>query len=196
MNTPKVIDIINFHGIVLWVIASEGISYVAAKPLSDLAKVDWRSAKSTFQQEENVVLYGSKWLNHPDFAGQGGTSTPTPAETGLYIRLDRARMYFARINTRHMKAKGAVEAAEQLLALQIEWAEAIHQYETTGAVVKRQRRDDRSQLVGLLKARSLVTDGAERKAITTLIHEALADAGCEVVVAKSAQGDLLDGNHD
>lgn len=193
MSQTKVENIINFHGIVLWVIRHEGVEYVAAKPLSDLAKVDWRSAKRTFQHDENVILYGTKWLTPPDFAGQGGTSTPSNDEKTLYIRLDRATLYLARISTRNMAAKGATEAAERLLALQVEWAEALHQYETIGVARKKDVRESRNQLVGLIKVRALANDPAEKKALTSLIYTVMSDAGCPVNKIVEEQRDMFNG---
>ncbi|WP_406622883.1 hypothetical protein [Acidovorax sp. SDU_ACID1] len=124
---------------------------------------------------ENVTLMGAKWLRSPVFAGQGGDITPTPDT--LFIQLDRARMYLARINTARMKAHGNVDGAEMLLALQIEWAEALHAYETTGVAVKKNHREGLSTLMGLIKARTATTSAAERAALTALIANTFADLG-------------------
>ncbi len=179
-TNPIVSGIINFHGLTLMVLHFDGVDYIYAKPLADLAGVDWRTAKKTFQEEENAVLYGTRRLKHPHFAAEGGASTPTPHDAGVYIRLDRGRMYLARINTRQMKSQGNVEAAERLLALQIEWADALHKYETQGVAFKRRKVEDRGELLGLLKARSAASSAGEKDALTRMIHDNLADLGYPV----------------
>lgn len=176
--TPRVVNIINFHGLTLWVVEAEGVEYVYAKPLSDLAGLDWRRSKRTITEEEYVTLYGTKMLKHPVFVAEGGSGA-TPSD-GLYIRLDRARMYLARINTRNMKAKGNVEAAEALLQLQIEWAEALHQYETNGVAYKREKKDGQARLMGLIKARQATTNKGERKVITSMIADTCQELGYPV----------------
>lgn len=189
MNTEpatRVVNLINFHGLTLWVVEAEGVEYVYAKPLSDLAGLDWRRSKRTISEEENATLYGTRTLNHPVFVAEGGASA-TPSE-GLYIRLDRARMYLARINTRHMKAQGNVEAAEALLQLQIEWAEALHRYETDGVAYKKAEKEERNQLISLLKARQQQPTQGERQAITRMIRDSFSDLGYPV--EKDPQGEL------
>ncbi|MES9901103.1 MAG: hypothetical protein ABW168_00305 [Sedimenticola sp.] len=133
-KSSQAADLINFHGLTLLVAESEGVKYLPAKPLADLARVDWRSAKKTIQERDNAILYGTTWLIPPVFAAEGGTSTPT--KPALYIRLDRSTMYLARINTKMMRGKGSEDAAEALLTLQIEWAQALHAYETNGFATK------------------------------------------------------------
>jgi len=189
---PKVVNIINFHGLTLWVISYEDIEYICAKPLADLAGIDWRSAKKTLFDEDNAVLYGSKWLKHPVFASQGGASTPR--DEGLYVRLDRSRMYLARIKTNQMKAQGKVEAAEALLNLQIEWAEALHDYETQGIAVKSSkieaRRKEEISLTSLLKHRKEAVKHGEQEALSAMINDKLADLGYPPDAFKDPQGRL------
>jgi hypothetical protein len=170
-NATQVVNIINFHGLTLWVVAHDGTEYISAKALADFAGIDWRSAKKTIQEPDNAILYGTKWLKHPVFAAEGGTSTPT--KEGLYIRLDRSRMYLARINTRMMRGKGSEAAAEQLLQLQIEWADVLHRYETDGVVYKKIASDNLNKLISLQKLRITTTDQREKSAVTRLIHKQL-----------------------
>lgn len=169
------VNFIHFHGLTLLVVEHEGREFVPLKPLSDLAGIDWRSAKRSMEHPENVTLMGAKWLKSPVFAGHGGDMTPTPDT--LFIQLDRARLYLARINTARMKAQGNVDGAEVLLTLQIEWAEALHAYETTGMAVKKGHREGLSTLMGLIKARTATTSPAERTALTALIANAFEDLG-------------------
>jgi hypothetical protein len=126
---------------------------VPLKPLSDLAGIDWRSAKRSMEHPENVTLMGAKWLKSPVFAGHGGDMTPDPP-THFSSSLIAPALYLARINTARMKAQGNADGAEMLLTLQIEWAEALHAYETTGMAVKKGHREGLSTLMGLIKART------------------------------------------
>lgn len=184
--TTRVVNLINFHGLTLWVVEAEGVEYVYAKPLSDLAGLDWRRSKRTISEDEHATLYGTRTLQHPVLVAEGGSGA-TPSE-GLYIRLDRARMYLARINTRNMKAKGNVEAAEALLQLQIEWAEALHRYETDGVAYKKAEKEERNQLISLLKARQQPPTQGERKAITRMIRDTCRELGYPV--EPDPQGEL------
>lgn len=186
--TPEVSSVINFHGLALLVVLHEGVEYIYAKPLSDLAGLTWRSAKNQLLQDEMVVLYGTKTFQHPRMTSEAHTGV-NPSE-GVYIRLDRARMFLARINTRNMKAKGKAEAAEALLELQVEWAQALHAYETHGRAVKSeiedQMRKERHSLAEMVRMRDTLEDASQRKAATRLINDMFRRLGYPV------QADLLD----
>jgi hypothetical protein len=174
----QAVNFIRFHGLTLLVVEHEGVEYVPLKPLSDLAGIDWRNTKRAAFEPDNVTLLGVRSLNPPVFAAPGGDITPTPE--AIYIRLDRARMYLARINTARMRAHGKEEAAELLLQLQVEWAEALHAYESHGIAVKKGKRDARAELVALIKARGTTPTQPERVALSNLIAEALAELGQEL----------------
>ena len=174
-QTTRPVNFIHFHGLTLLVVEHAGLEYVPLKPLSDLAGIDWRNTKRNMESPENVELLGVRWLKEPIFAASGGHMTPTP--DALFIQLDRARMYLARINTARMAANGNVSAARMLLDLQIEWAEALHAYETTGVAVKKGHREARAELIGLLKVRGTPPTPAERIAISALISETFASLG-------------------
>ncbi|MEJ1465009.1 MAG: hypothetical protein RPU15_17335 [Candidatus Sedimenticola sp. (ex Thyasira tokunagai)] len=190
--TPRVVNIINFHGLTMWVVEYDGIQYIYAKPLVDLAGLTWRRAKKALFDEDNAVLYGTKVMNHPIFAAGGHTSV-TPSE-GVYIRLDRSRMYMARIQTSRMRAAGKIDAANELLQLQEEWAEALHNYETQGLAVKttRQtsRRKDEDSLSSLVKTREKTIDQAERQALTNMIADKLIELGYPPETNKGKQQEL------
>jgi len=178
-KVTEAIGIINFHGVTLWVVECSGIEYVQAKPLVDLAQVDWRSAKKTLQEDHNLVLYGTKWLYNPVWSADSGTRTHL--KESLYVRLDRSRLYMARINTRIMSSKGKVKEAERLLNLQIEWAQVLHDYETTGVATKDKKQADRREkeksLLALMSGRKFATNQNERSALDQLIAERIDDLG-------------------
>ena len=59
-------------------------------------------------------------------------------------------MFLARISTANMRSKGNEDGAAAVLALQIEWAEALHAYETHGMAIKKGHREGLSELMGLI----------------------------------------------
>jgi len=134
----KAVQIIDFHGMSIVVVENGGIKYMAAKPLVELAAVQWKRARNTLFSDDNATLYGTKELTTPVF---DDFRTPRDTKKAVYIRLDRSTLFLARVNTAQMRANGKEEAADALLKLQIEWAEALHNYETNGVAVKVQQRD-------------------------------------------------------
>lgn len=189
--TPELVGLIRFHGMNLWTVQHDGDEYILAKPLADVAGMDWRSAKKAISAGDNTILYGTRTLRPPVFAGVGGASTP---QQGLYIRLDRARMFLARIQTNQMRAQGNVDAANALLELQIEWAGVLHDYETKGYAIKAEhseaRRKNEATLANLFKVRGTTTDATERAALTRMIHDKLAGLGYPIDAADEPQGEL------
>lgn len=176
----QITDLIHFHGITLQVITSEGVQYVPAKPLVELASNHWRTAKRTIIEGDNAVLYSSKVIKVHEFAPQGGASA-TPNEV-LCLRLDRIYIYLARVSTNHMKSQGNVQAAEELLELQIEWAQALNDYETKGVAFKDKNKSTRLELIQLIKALNLVKDINENAILTTMIQQVMRDLGYNIKV--------------
>lgn len=165
------VNFIRFHGLNLLVVEHDGVEYVAARPLVELAGMPWKRARKTLFSAGNVTLYGTCELETAIFDG------PRPlkgAEKAVYFRFDRARMFLARINTDRMRANGNVEAADRLLALQVEWAKVLQDYETKGFAGKPGVTRD---LIGLIKARAATENTRERAALTAMIAETCADLG-------------------
>ena len=184
----KPVNFINFHGLTLLVVEHQGIDYIEAKPLCDLSGIDWRGARRALQEGDNAVLYGVQRLIPPQIAGVGGLKSP---EDGvLYLRLDRARMYLARISTDRMRANGNTEGAEKVLALQTEWAQVLHRYEAHGVAIKAGRSSLLRDLIGLAKVRDGMADPRERKAFTHLLHEEMRALGLPLDTLDSPQGSL------
>lgn len=175
VTPPQVVGFIRFHGLTLISVEHDGQEYIPVKPLSDLACIDWKGSKRTLFREDNALLYGTTELLPPAIASE--REPRSPQKPVVYIILSRARMFLARISTSQMKAQGNVEAAEMLLRLQIEWAEAIHKYETEGVAYKKTQKEDRQQLINLFKARGLPPSVPEREAITQMISDTFDDLG-------------------
>ena len=188
---------IRFHGLTLLVVEAAGVQYVPAKPISDLLGLDWRNQRAAIQAGDNAVLYGACRLISPLFnAFERGDITPLPPAGGqaevdghtestsqsadrradLYIRLDRAQMFLARVNTSRVRSHGNVDAANFLLKLQIEWAEALHAYELHGVAVKQGTLAERRLLNDLMKSRVLAGP-REKPAFDRMISDALAELG-------------------
>jgi Mor family transcriptional regulator len=158
--------LINFHGLTLAVVEHENIEYIAAPPLVDLTGIQWTRARKTLFSDDNAILYGTKELNRPIFDGFG---IPRDTKTAVYIRLDRSTMFLARVNTAQMRANGKENAADQLLKLQIEWAEALHSYETNGVAFKTQQRD--KDIFGLLSKLDSVRNVELKKIYAQQLNE-------------------------
>lgn len=180
------VNFIRFHGLTLLVVENGGVEYVPLKPLSDLAGIDWRNTKKSMERPRNVKLLGAQRLNEVVFAGSGGDVTP-PTRESWHIRLDRARMYLARINTELMASHGNVDAADVLLDLQIEWAKVLHDYETHGVARKKSVKDDQAVLMQLMKTRELA-NAVEKPVFTAMIHRQMKEMG--FAVEPDPQGSL------
>lgn len=196
----RITDIIHFHGLTLMVYSHDGVQYIAAKPLVDLAGMDWRNTKNTVQTEENAILYGTTWLNLTENAPQGGLKTPQNAPQGdndvttpnsiLCFRLDRARMFLARINTSRMKSNGNVEAAEALLKLQVEWAQVLHDYETKGHASKDKSEGQEKRLINLIRTLNQTKDPHIKQMLRSRIEALSAELGHPISPTKT-QPDLF-----
>lgn len=195
--TCQPVDFIRFHGLILLVVEADEIQYVPAKPIVDLLGLDWRNQRTAIQTGDNAVLYGSCRLISPVInAVSGGDITPLPPSgnraaddldtenlsqigdrrTDLYIRLDRSQMFLARVNTSRVRSHGNVDAANYLLTLQIEWAEALHSYQLHGVAVKQGSMAERKSLGDLMKNRVLAGP-REKPAFDKMIADALNDLG-------------------
>jgi hypothetical protein len=194
-TAARITDILHFHGLTLMVYSHDGVQYIAAKPLVDLAGMDWRSAKKSIQEADNAVLYGTTWLNLAENALQGGDITPESDNESnqnaiLCFRLDRARMFLARINTSRMKSHGNIEAAEALLKLQVEWAEVLHDYETKGHATKDKSEGQEKRLINLIRTLNQTKDAHIAHMLRSRIEELSAELGHPITAIKS-QPDLF-----
>lgn len=191
LPTPELVGLIRFHGMNMWTVSHSGTDYILAKPLAEVAGLDWRSAKKAVLNGDNAILYGSREMRTPRMAGMGGVNT---TQVGVYIRLDRSRMFLARIQTGQMRALGKVDAANALLDLQIEWAGVLHKYEAEGYAIKTEvseaRRKSEATLAALFKVRGSASDATEQGALTRMIHDKLADLGYPIDPADEPQGAL------
>ena len=122
--STRAVNLIHFHGLTLLVVENKGIAYLPLKPLSDLAGINWRAALHFACTPEQVEMLGSRWLKPPVIAGSGWQVPPSRAV--LFIRMDRARTYLARINTTWVRVRGDVRASEYLHNLSLDLAAAVN----------------------------------------------------------------------
>lgn len=169
--STRPVNFIRFHGLSLLVVRNGSIDYIPARPLCDLAGVQWKGAQRGLLEGDSAILFGTKRLQAPQI--DGGGTLKCPGNGVVYIRLDRSRMYLARISTDRMRANGKAEAADDMLALQIEWADALHSYETNGIAMKAGRDTDLKALKALLDSYSRCGDARRRSALDFLIDERL-----------------------
>ena len=200
MNTPtestptedrstRPVNFIHFHGLQLLVVEHAGIDYIPARPRTELAGMQWKGAQRSLFDGDNAILYGTARLIPPIFAGHGTTGCPEAGVT--YIRLDRSRMFLARISTNNMRAKGNTLAADQLLTLQTEWAGVLHRYKTLGVAVKSGRSNTLLDLHQFARTRNLLTHPGERRAFTLLLRRELLDMGLPADLFDEPQGELF-----
>lgn len=189
-SPTRITDIIHFHSLTLMVYSHDSVQYIKAKDLTDLIGMDWRSAKSTIQTEDNVVLYGTKRLTAPEAVNTVGdiahqNDSESNQNSLLCIRLDRARMFLARINTSRMTGQGNIEAAEALLKLQVEWAQVLHDYETKGHASKDKTEGQEKRLINLIRTLNQTKDTHIKHMLRSRIETLSAELGHPIPTTKS-----------
>jgi hypothetical protein len=111
---------------------------------------------------------------------EDGSETENTSENGvLHILFERVQMFLARVNTTQMRVQGNVMGANYLLALQIEWAQVLHQYEAGDVVSKKGRMDDQAFVANLMKTRALAKP-YELAAFDRMLRDAMADMGYQL----------------
>lgn len=199
------VTFIDFHGMKLLVVENDGKRYVEVKPLGDMVGLDWRTLRDGVQRDDGAILFGTRRLLPvvfnvvPDcvdesIAVSGGLKPPLdpgltttegdsqtengPKKGVLHILFERVQMFLAQINTSRVRANGNENAANYLLALQIEWAQVLHKYDMGQSVAVKAQRDGVAELEKLAKLRTLMVTTAEKDAASVLIREAYANLGC------------------
>jgi len=171
----RFVNTMRFYGLILPVQAVNTVEYLPLKPLNDLIGMDWRTTKTTVQSGDNATLFEPLWLPPVSIAIGGGLMPPS--KEVLHIRLDRAHRYLARINTERIRVNGNEQAADCLLALQLEWAKALHAYETHGIAVKAGRRNALRELTQCARTIEQVRDTRTRHLLAAALHEELTALG-------------------
>lgn len=172
-----------------------GVAYVSARGTTDVFDLDWRAQKRLLEDKDSIILYGVIDISAPEFADILSKDSGYRADRKdeIFIRMDRAMMFIAQVSTAHMRAKGNNEGADAILAKRIEYAQALHDYETLGIAINRNhfgademRRKQRLAVVQMINAKAKTADKSERKLIDQLIGEAAREVGA------TYQPDLID----
>lgn len=178
----KMTHFIQMRDITVPIFILDGIEYVPARDLVDYAGINWRSALSTIFTEENIILYGTCRLMVALYEpNRRASTTDMQLETAknlnvcelVCFKLSQAYMYLAKINVSHMKAKGNIDGAKRLLAIQSEWANAIHDYETHGVAINKTAFENTKHLKNLYDIYQKATDSQQRQIIAKQIDYAL-----------------------
>jgi len=172
-DRAEAVDFIRFHGLKMMVVAHEGKDYVPVRPICELIGVDWRGQKRVLEDPYKTQLYGICWLFPPEIDG----FSELKFAPNCYIRVNRVEAFLFGINPKRVEANGNVDAAKWLMALQHEWADALHAYETHGIAVKPGRAQALRELHQMIRSRERLRDPGERAALTALIREELAAMG-------------------
>lgn len=173
------------------------VPYISARGTVEVFGMDWRRQKQQLLDPDSVILYGVIDVSTPEFeaivSNGSGYLGRSDKNDSIFIRMDRAMMFIARVSTAQMRAGGNHEGAEAVLAKQIEFAQALHEYETMGISVKRNhfgetenRRKSALVFMKLSDAKLKTKDPAERKVLDQLMKLNATDAGA------TYQPDLFD----
>lgn len=199
MKSKYIKPVLVILGIEIRTIEINGIAYVSARGTTDVFSLDWRTQKRLLLERDSAILYGVIDISAPEFsvfASQDSRKKGqhSDREDVIYLRMDRAMMFIAQVSTAHMRAKGNHEGADAILAKRIEFAQALHDYETLGIAINRNhfgaeemRRKQRLAVVNLIQAKAKTAEKAERRLIDNLIAEAASEIGA------SYQPDIVDG---
>jgi len=170
---PVPVGFIRFHGLTLLTVSHNGHDHVPVRPICDLIGVDWQGQKRTLKDAYKVQLYGTCWLFPPEIAG----FPELKFASACYIRVNRMEAFLLNISLKRVKANGNVDAANWLMALQHEWADALHAYETHGIAVKAGRTTVLDELLKMTRLRNQLSDPQKRREVDQLIHERLQALG-------------------
>lgn len=174
----------------------DGIHYVSARAIGDVFNLDWRTQKRQLSDPDSVVLYGVIDISAPEMAvivsPDSRYSGRSDRADTIFVRMDRAMMFIARVSTANMRAKGNHEGAEAVLQKQIEFARALHEYESFGIAVKYgvadQRRKGQCVMLAAIRVKNQTQGQPERKLIEGMLAQQAAEYGL------SYQPDLLDAS--
>ena len=127
---------INYHGVNLTVVEYEETDYIPLKPIVGMLGTQWKTARENAFFGDNPKLLGTCELNEPEI---NVVSTLKGTKKSVYILLEAAEMYLARVNASRLRANGNEDGADLLLSMQKEWRKVLHDYETKGVAIKSSR---------------------------------------------------------
>lgn len=191
----------------------DGVAYVSARGTTDVFSLNWAKQKRQLEDKDSIILYGVIDISALEFAdyrdprvtitgkNRGENADITSISSGyradrddsIFLRMDRAMMFIAQVSVANMRANGNHEGADAILAKRIEFAQALHDYETIGIAINRNHfGQEQMQLKKhdtVLKAVRLLNATAtkpERRVVQSMIAKLSPDVGL------SYQPDLID----
>lgn len=185
-------------GHVIRTIEIEEVPYISARGIVEVFNLDFRKQKKQLLEPDSVILYGVIDISTPEFAifanlGSPKTGRHVDLDDNVFLRMDRAMMFIARVSTANMRANGNIKGANAILALQLKFAQALHDFQMMGIAINRdhiaQSNADVAKINSIVKmvyAKNRSADGQDRKLLARLIGSRAADLGIEY------QSDLLD----
>lgn len=176
-NTTTAKALFRFHGLNLLVVEFDGAEYVQAKPISDLLGMLWKSTKRSLFSGDNALLYGTKELRDPSINDAGTTGG---TKISVYLELKQVFMFLARTSTNNLRAKGNLDGANYLLALQREWGNALYSYEMNGAAYKKTKLDFYKEITKIQSGAERCRDPDLKKAYRELAEQELLSFGIKV----------------
>lgn len=176
---------IEYAGLTLPVVKNEqGVEVVPLKPISELFGLNWPRQHSKMQEEWISEFLGVCVL-HMQYAGEQKRQM-------VCIRLDRVAAYLLSLNPAKIRSAGNESGAAFLKAKLIEWADALHDYETLGSAHNPRHAD---ALLALRRANAIANVAKIKDA--ALRRVALAELGIDEAAARAPRtsdtGDLFAG---
>ena len=147
MNPAQIKTIFHFHGLRLPVIEHQGQEFIPIKPIIELIGIDYKGAKRALSSGHKAEFFAFCQLSVANYDGLGEASFPIPV-----ILFRRVHFYIAQINPDAIKVQGNTAAADMLVKLHEEWAQALFDYETTGIAVKQSHNSRLKELMQLRKS--------------------------------------------
>lgn len=196
---------IEYAGLTLPVVKNDhGADCVPLKPICDLFGLKWETQRVkvglNFYSRYLGVSVEKSWVATPL---KGGASGEYQEQT--CIRLDRVAAFMMTINPDRARANGNESGADFLQAKLIEWADALHDYETFGVAHNPRHADARlalqrtDVLLRAIRQASRAKSVAERSLLNTLVAQLAAESGLKYDPAApapdgSGQGSLFGTN--
>ncbi|MCX9597398.1 hypothetical protein IG521_02925 [Vibrio cholerae] len=158
LSLLKVSNLFEFMGVKHPVFVDEETKaeLIYTKGLVDQIGIDWRTQRNKLVDHDGYELHATALykstpiLEEPrllenDFEQGGNEVLGTkigsefdlvkPKE-GIYIEIQRVHIFLARLSTAQIRSQGNTCAADYILSLQQEWADALYSYETKGVAIK------------------------------------------------------------
>jgi len=169
---------IEYAGLALPVIKNEqGVEIVPLKPITDVFGIDWMNQYKKIQDDWRAEFLGV-CIGDIAYAGEQKRKL-------VCIRLDRVAAYLMSLSPAKIRAAGNESGAAFLQAKLVEWADALHDYETFGSAHNPRHADARlalqrtNSLLKAMRQRSATKHPGDKALLDATIRRLAAEAGIE-----------------